>query len=141
MKILSEFYLAVKVYGHHCKIMLDIIFEDIAKKEFAGVPPLYLSIPQIYVYTIFIILNEEWCRIFFESLIYDVFTGIVALKTIQKKRMKRLMKRLMKRRPRKRSRGSDWALELMSVDQHCHNSCKLFVFKRCFIFMLMMMSL
>lgn len=44
---------------------------------------------------------------FFESLIYDFFTGIVALKTIQKKRMKRLMKRLMKRRPRKRSRGSD----------------------------------
>lgn len=59
MKILSEFYLAVKVYGHHCKIMLDIIFKDIAKKEFAGVPPLYLSIPQIYVHTIFIILNEE----------------------------------------------------------------------------------
>lgn len=51
--------MAVKVYGHHCKIMLDIIFKDIAKKEFAGVPPLYLSIPQIYVYTIFIILNEE----------------------------------------------------------------------------------
>lgn len=45
--------------------MLDIIFKDIAKKEFAGVPPLYLSIPQIYVHTIFIILNDFFLKVLF----------------------------------------------------------------------------
>lgn len=44
MKILLEFYLVVKVYGYYCKIMLDIIFKDIVKKEFVGVFLLYFLI-------------------------------------------------------------------------------------------------